>query len=707
MAEFLLEIGLEEVPARMLARAQTELGERVLELLRRERLLAADGAVQTFSTPRRLAVIVQAVEAKQPDAEEQLTGPAWAIAFKDNLPTPAAHAFAKKAGIDVHRLQPLATAKGEYASAIVSRPGRKATELLLEQLPREIAALGWPKPMYWRAGKPERFVRPVQWIVALQDEAVVPIEFAGVRAGSQSRGHRVLHGAEPVFITAPSHYREDLLAAKVMVDVEARRQVVRKALDRVTRTVAGARWREDEALVDTVTHLTEWPSVVLGGFDPAYLSLPEEVLVTVMRDHQKYFAVEDASGKLLPHFLCVLNTETSEQGEATIRHGNERVLRARFSDARFFWDFDQKTPMSDRVELLKSVLFHKDVGSYFDKAERTRLIANQLDGIARPNATAQQRKELDRAITLSKVDLTTELVKEFTELQGIVGALYVRFQRLEEGLNQQAVADAIYWQYMPASMSDPIPPTTEGRVLSLADRIGTIVDLFAAGLAPTGSKDPYALRRAANSVIKILALSKLPFSLSGLLRTATRDAGLTATVGLFLRERLSFYLREYCGLPADLVNAVLAVDADFIPDVQARGEAVREVRGSEDFIAISAAWKRSKNILKQAKEKGIEPFKSFELPLLKEEAEREFGAKLTELIPTVRKLCAEYNYVAALQAIATLRPSVDRFFEETMVMVEDPDLRGNRLALLKVALEQLGQIADFSELTSLLQESPA
>ncbi len=707
MAEFLLEIGLEEVPARMLECAQAELGERVIELLRRERLLVSEAAAQTFSSPRRLAVLVHGVEARQPDMDEQLTGPAWAIAFKDGAPTPAAHAFAKKAGLDVHQLQPLATAKGEYASATVARPGRAAADLLPELLPKEIAALSWPKPMYWRAGKPERFVRPVQWIVALLDEAVVPVEFAGVRAGNQSRGHRVLHGAEPVFVTGPASYKENLLAAKVMVDVETRRQAIRKALDRVTRTVAGARWREDEALVNMVTHLTEWPSVVLGSFDPAYLALPEEVLVTVMRDHQKYFAAEDERGKLLPHFLAVLNTETDARGEAVIRHGNERVLRARFSDAQFFWDFDQKIPLSDRVEMLKSVIFHKDVGSYFGKAERTRLIASQLYRTARPNATAQQRKELDRAVILAKVDLTTELVKEFTELQGIVGALYVRSQGLEKGMNEQAVADAVYWQYMPASMSDPIPPTTEGCVLSLADRIGTIVDLFSAGLAPTGSRDPYALRRAANGVIKILALGRIPISLVQVLRLATQDAGLLAKLSLFLKERLSFYLREYCELSADVVNAVLAVGAEYIPDVQARGEAVMEVRGSEDFLAISAAWKRSKNILQQAREKGIEPFKQFEMPLLIEEAERAFGVKLKELIPIVRKLCFEYNYVIALQEIATLRPYVDRFFEDTMVMVDNPELLGNRLALLKVTVEQLGQIADFSELTPLSQENPA
>ncbi|HEY3707303.1 MAG TPA: glycine--tRNA ligase subunit beta, partial [Terracidiphilus sp.] len=308
MPAFLLEIGLEEVPARMIASAEAELGRRATELLTRERLLDAAAKVTTYSTPRRLAVVIEGVLPSQADVEEQLTGPSWAVAFKDGAPTKAAEAFAKKAGVDVTALAKVTTTKGEYVGATVTRTGRTAAEILAADLPKEVLSIYWAKNMYWRAGKPERFVRPIRWIVALLDSAVIPLEVAGIAAGDTSRGHRVLHGAAPVAIASPIAYAETLRGAKVIVDVAERRQVIRKALDRVTRTVPGARWREDEPLVETVTHLTEWPSAILGTFEPEYLALPEEVLVTVMRDHQKYFAVEDANKKLAPHFLAVLNT---------------------------------------------------------------------------------------------------------------------------------------------------------------------------------------------------------------------------------------------------------------------------------------------------------------------------------------------------------------------------------------------------------------
>ena len=316
MADFLLEIGLEEVPARMIAGAEAELGRRVNELLTRERLLASGAKLTTYSTPRRLAVLVEGVLASQADTEEQLTGPSWKVAFKDGAPTAAAEAFARKAGVAVAALKKVTNAKGEYVGATVKRQGRAAAELLATELPREVAGIYWAKNMYWRAGKPERFVRPVRWVVALLDSAVVPLEIAGIAAGNASRGHRVLHGEAPVTLAKAADYAEALRKAFVVADVAERRQSIRKALDAATRTVPGARWREDEPLVETVVHLTEWPSVVLGDFEPEYLALPEEVLVTVMRDHQKYFAIEGTDGKLAPHFLAVLNTQVDDEGRA-------------------------------------------------------------------------------------------------------------------------------------------------------------------------------------------------------------------------------------------------------------------------------------------------------------------------------------------------------------------------------------------------------
>ena len=364
MAEFLLEIGLEEVPARMIAAAEAELQKRTLALLEREHLLQAGATSQSYSTPRRLAVLVRGVLARQPDLAEETTGPAVKIAFRDGVPTPAAEAFARKAGVSVSELRTVTTPKGEYLAASTVKKGRSAAEVLSSELPQEIGAIYWAKNMYWRRGKPERFVRPVLWLVCVLEQEAIALSFAGWAAGRVSYGHRVLSAdrsfspgsgafaassglitGEPVEIASPGSYAAQLQSVFVLADVEARKHRIRKALDASTRTVADARWREDHALVDSVTHLTEWPAVLLGSFDGEYLALPEEVLVTVMRDHQKYFAVERGDGRLAPHFLAVVNIELDPRNTPIIRQGNERVLRARFNDARFVWEIYQRLPL--------------------------------------------------------------------------------------------------------------------------------------------------------------------------------------------------------------------------------------------------------------------------------------------------------------------------------------------------------------------------
>ncbi|HUX45520.1 MAG TPA: glycine--tRNA ligase subunit beta [Terracidiphilus sp.] len=692
MANFLLEIGLEEVPARMIGGAEAELGRRVSDLLTRERLLTAEAKVTTYSTPRRLAVLVEGVLEGQADTEEKLTGPSWKVAFKDGAPTAAAEAFAKKAGVAVAALERVETAKGEYVGATVKRTGRAATELLAAELPKEVLGLYWAKNMYWRAGKPERFVRPVRWVVALLDAAVVPVEIAGIAAGNVSRGHRVLHGEAPVVIGAAKEYVEALRGARVVVDVAERRHRIRKALDAATRKVAGARWREDEPLVETVVHLTEWPAVILGEFEAEYLALPEEVLVTVMRDHQKYFAVEDENGKLAPYFLAVLNTETDEAGEAIIRHGNARVLRARFKDARFFWDFDQKTPLAERVESLKNVTFQKELGSYHWKTEQNLKVARALAAAAR-GGHAFDEAALLKAVELAKTDLTAELVKEFTELQGVIGGLYARAQG-----HGERVALAIYEQYTPASMEDDVPVSVEGQLLGLADRIQTITAMFGIGMAPTGSKDPFALRRAANAIVKILAESDLPLSLEDVRVAGESHSAADAHVAMFLFERLHFYLKDARGFAYDVVNAVLAAGADDVRDAMARAQALTAVRGSEDFTAISAAFKRMKNILKQAEEKGFAVGGAKGAKLA---AEAEALAKAARaLAPEVAELRQKRAYGEALAQIASLRPAVDTFFEKVMVLDPDEAVRGANLGLIDEVLRGFSGIADFSEMVT-------
>src|SRR5579862_65610 len=710
MPDFLLEIGCEEIPARMIDAASQELRERVASLLSRERLSA--GEVTHFDTPRRLAILASGIAASQADMVEQVTGPSVNVAYKEGQPTPAAHAFAKKAGVDVTQLEKVTTPKGEYLAAKITKKGRSTSEILAELLPKELAAIYWPKNMYWR--KPtERFVRPVRWLVAMLDGETIPLEFDGVRAGNLTRGHRFLSQGQVEIPSAGAAYIERLRAAKVLGRAE-REQQIRKALDAATRTIPGARWREDKALLDTVVNLTEFPSVVLGSFDSQFLALPQEVLVTVMRDHQKYFAIEDAGGKLLPHFLAVLNTDGDPQG--FIRHGNERVLRARFNDARFFWQTDQKISLLERLNLLRQVTFQKDLGSYYDKTQRVQRLCSWLSEIVKQSGIAVRPGVIHKAAALAKTDLTTELVKEFTELQGIVGGLYARAQELDKTLPKAtrfAIADAIYDQYKPESTEDEVPRSIEGATLSIGDKADTIAGMFLLGMVPSGSKDPFALRRQANGIVKIIAEKKLPFRLSELMRDARAgyqgveaetkfvdDSRFEQSVRIFFRERLEFYLKDVCGYEYDVVKAVLAADADDVVDVIARCEAVKNVLHMPEFQAIGAACKRIRNILRQAAEKGMKPAAGF-VPSPESAPEEKALAEFIETnAPKIEDYRSESRYSDALVLLSAARARVDAFFDKVMVMVENERVRSNRLALLGMLLKEFSTIADFSEIVA-------
>jgi glycyl-tRNA synthetase beta chain len=711
MPDFLLEIGTEEIPARMIADAQAELRRRVGELLERERLTAS-GELHLLDTPRRLSIQAPGIPAAQPDVTEQITGPAVAVAFRDGQPAPAAHAFAKKAGIQVTDLGRITTPKGEYLCAKVTKKGRAASDILAELLPKEIASIYWPKSMYWR--KPnERFVRPVRWLVAMIDDQVLSLEFGGVRAGRESRGHRILAQGEVSIRHAGPEYVEALRKAKVLGRPEREHQI-RKALDGAARTIPGARWREDKALLDTVVNLTEWPSAILGSFDPEFLELPEEVLVTVMRDHQKYFALEDSKGKLLPHFLAVLNTDGDPQG--LIRHGNERVLRARFNDARFFWQTDQKHSLRERVSWLKNVTFQKELGNYHQKTLRVQRLCSWVTENLRQAGVQVRPGVVHKAACLAKTDLTTELVKEFTELEGIVGGLYARVQVLDKGMpdaTRQLIAQTIYDQYKPESAEDSVPRTVEGAVLSICDKADTIAGMFALGFAPTGSKDPFALRRQANGIVRTIAEHKLPLGILNLFklgcetyRGSEAEKKFSPTLNyddairVFFRERLEFYLRDHLGFAYDVVNAVLAADADNIVDAAARAQAVAGVRGSADFESISIAFKRIKNILRQANETGKRIAAAMDPVGFREEAERALGGQIPVIAAKVNELRQKRNYSLALAEISRIRSAVDTFFDKVMVMVEDEGLRANRLALLQTLLKEFSTIADFSEIVA-------
>src|SRR5580700_4395029 len=710
MPDFLLEIGCEEIPARMIEAASRELRERVSALLSRERL--SGSAVEAFDSPRRLAVMAHGIAASQADVTEQISGPSVSVAYKDGQPTPAAHHFAKKAGVDVTQLKKVNTPKGEYLAANITKKGRSAGEILCEALPKELSKIYWPKNMYWQ--KPnERFVRPVRWLVAMLDSEAIPLEFDGIRAGKTSRGHRMLSQGDVTIPRAGSAYVDALRKAKVLGRGEREHQI-RKALDAATRTVPGARWREDKALLDTVVNLTEFPSVILGSFDPQFLALPAEVLVTVMRDHQKYFAVEDAEGKLLPHFLAVLNTDRDPQG--LIRHGNERVLRARFNDARFFWETDQKKSLLERLELLKNVTFQKDLGSYYDKTLRVQRLCSWLSEILKQSGMAVRPGVIHKAVCLAKTDLTTELVKEFTELQGIVGGLYARAQQLDASLPEStrlAIADAVYDHYKPESTEDEVPRSIEGAVLSVGDKADTLAGMFALGLVPSGSKDPFALRRQANAIVKVIAEKKLPLRLTAMMRDARTgyakseaekkfvdEATFDESARAFFRERLEFYLKDVCGYAYDVVKAVLGADAEDVVDALARAEAVKEVLHMPEFQAIGAACKRMRNILKQADEKGITMAAKFQ-PLPDSAQEEKALAAYVEVNgPKVGALQKDAKYHDALLLLSTARGPVDAFFDKVMVMVDDERVRANRFALLRTLLKEFSTIADFSEIVT-------
>jgi len=710
MPDFLLEIGCEEIPARMIDAAAEELRQRVSALLSRERLSVAE--VTHFDTPRRLAVMALDIAASQADVVEQVNGPSVSVAYKDGQPTPAAHAFAKKAGVDVAQLEKVTTPKGEYLAAKVTKKGRNAAEILAEGLPKEISTIYWPKNMYWQ--KPnERFVRPVRWLVAMLDGEIIPLELDGIRAGKASRGHRILSTGDVTISRAGAGYVDALRAAKVLSRAEREHQI-RKALDAATRTISGARWREDKPLLDTVVNLTEFPSAILGNFDPKFLALPEEVLVTVMRDHQKYFAVEDAAGRLAPHFLAVLNTDSDPQG--LIRHGNERVLRASFNDARFFWETDQKKSLLERLDSLKHVTFQKDLGSYFEKTQRVQRLCSWLSEILKHSEIAVRPGVIHKAACLSKTDLTTELVKEFTELQGIVGGLYARVQQLDPSLPEStrlAIADAIYDHYKPESTDDDVPRSIEGSLLSIGDKADTIAGMFALGLVPSGSKDPFALRRQANAIVKVIAEKKLPLRLGDLMRDARSgyqkseaekkfvdDAKFAESVAAFFRERLEFYLKDVCGYSYDVVKAVLAADAEDVVDAVQRAEAVKQVLDMPEFQAIGAACKRMRNILKQASEKGIAPLTKFEALPNSANEEKNLADYVEVNGPKVEALRKQKEYGEALKLLSTARVPVDAFFDKVMVMVEDSKLRANRLALLRTLLKEFSTIADFSEIVA-------
>ena len=637
----LFEIGTEEIPDWMIPDA--------LEQMRT--LFGTAEELQLDATPRRLVLRAQGLPERQPDREEYVSGPALAA------PAAAVEGFARKQGVSREQLE---QRDGKYG--FLRRTAGAETRVLLAQtLPELIGKINWPKSMYWTAKGAARFIRPIRWIVALLDDEIVPFEFAGVPSGAESSGHRRLGQAR--FPVTFDQFEQQLRDNGVILSADERRAKIERELPPGVQ--------QDSGLLQTLVYLTEYPAVVTGSFDPGFLTLPAEVLTTVMRFHQKYFSMNAENGGLAPRFATVMNTAGDPAG--LVRHGNERVLRARFNDARFFWDTDQRRTLDARVEDLKHVTFQAKLGSYYEKTQRVEGLVAVLGGDAHAL----------RAARLCKADLTTELVKEFTELQGVVGGLYARAQGEPE-----TVALAIYEHYKPVGMEDAIPATQAGRLLAIADKLDTLIGCFQVGLIPSGSKDPFALRRAAQGVVKILVEGDLSLPLRSYV---AQDGKLEE----FVLDRIRNYFRNYA---YDEVNAVLASGWDRLPDVRDRLTALKAVRPTADFEPLAASFKRIRNILKQA---GTTYATAPEPALMEAGPEQELYAAFSQ----VKSEIATLPHLPALERIATLRPAVDRFFDKVMVNVTDLNIRNNRLALLYAISTEFSKIADFSEIVTQSQET--
>ena len=698
--ELLFEIGCEEIPAGMLRKAEEELRTNIEKLLTAENLFEGV-SVETFSAPRRLVAWASGLLAKQADVEIEVTGPPKSVAYDSvGAPTRAALSFAEKQRVHVSDLYLVQTPKGDYLAAKQTKLGRTAEQILTAILPRAVHDLTWPRSMTWTGLEGARFIRPIRWVVAVLDGKPLKLTVAGIAAGRTTRGHRFL-GSSAIPVSSFRDYEKRLQENGVIVRPAHREEKIAKELE--ARAKRGSyRIHEDASLRKLVAYLNEYPTVIQGNFDPAFLSLPDEILVTVMRDHQKYFAVEKKNGELAPHFLAVINLD--KDGKGVIRAGHERVLRARFADAQFFWQSDQKCRLADYLPKLERVTYESRLGSYRDKVERIRAIARWLTeqwfnlGMLQAHVA-----EADRAAELAKCDLATEMVREFTELQGIVGGLYARAQG-----ESDEIADAVYDHYRPVGLDDPIPRNLTGCAVALADKLDSVVGCFAVGVIPTGSSDPYALRRAALGIVKIILEKKLPVSLSLAVGAAAKallthkpKRGVTPDQEIqifdFILDRAKFVFREREGFGYDEVSAVFRAGADDLVDAQKRLVALKAIRKSKNFEPLAVSFKRIRKILEKANVAAADA-RQVNPELFENAAERELHSAVRGAATKVQSLKRAGKYQEALDTIAGLRKVVDQFFDGVMVMAENETVRSNRLALLAELLREFTTVADFSEI---------
>jgi glycyl-tRNA synthetase beta chain len=684
MIDLLVEIGTEELPPKALKKLSDAFTDGIVAGLQEAGLQAAE--VLPYAAPRRLAVYLKGVPAQQEDQTIERKGPAVATAFdKEGKPSKAAEGFARSCGVAFADLQQVETDKGAWLVFRQQQKGQNTADLFPAIVEKSLAGLPIPKRMRWGSGTAE-FVRPVHWIVMLADAQVIDAEILGIKTGNQSRGHR-FHAPDNIAITTPADYAMQLGTAFVIARFEARRDMIKAKVEALAAELGGKAIMPED-LLDEVTALVEWPVPVAGRFEERFLDVPQEALISTMQDNQKYFALVDASGKLMPNFITIANIESSDVSQ--ISSGNERVIRPRFSDAEFFWNQDKKQTLESRREQLKKMVFQQKLGTLYDKSGRVAQLAAYI-----AQQLGADKTLAVRAAELGKCDLVTNMVFEFTELQGTMGRYYAQ----HDG-EPAEVATAMEEQYMPRFAGDELPSTATGRILALAERLDTLAGIFGIGQKPTGAKDPFALRRAALGVLRILIEQQLPLDLADLLDKAAD--GLTTQLGSkpdtqealdYILDRLKAYYQEQ-GIGAELVEAVASLKPTQPLDFDRRVKAVAAFRQLPAAESLAAANKRISNILKKVDN----PPQTIDAGLLQVDAEKALAADIHIQQGMVEPLFAAGDYEAALQSLAGLRMPVDRFFDDVMVMADDEALRNNRLALLNQMRGLFLRVADLSVL---------
>ncbi|MFW5451727.1 MAG: glycine--tRNA ligase subunit beta [Methylophagaceae bacterium] len=687
--DLLIELGTEELPPKALKKLIQSFEVGIQQGLEKAELNFS--SIQSYAAPRRMAVVVKDLQVRQQDRQVEKRGPAVAAAFDDEgHPTKAVQGFARSCGVEVDELEKMETDKGTWLVFKQQQKGAETSDLIADILQQSLQALPIPKRMRWGT-LPGEFVRPVHWLVLLFGDEVIPLDLLGVTSGRESHGHR-FHNPEEIYIQSAQSYVDQLeTEGHVLVDMRVRREAIHNQVLELARKLGGEAVINED-LLDEVTGLVEWPVALSGSYDKRFLELPAEALISSMEEHQKYFAIQNDSGELLPYFITICNIESRDP--AQVIAGNERVILPRLSDSAFFWDTDRKQPLADRLDKLKTIVFQNKLGSVFDKSTRVAklavVIADQIDG---------ESVLAERAALLAKCDLVTEMVGEFPDLQGIMGRYYAQL----DGEHDE-VSEALDEQYLPRFSGDKLPQTKTGQAVSLAEKLDTLVGLFGIGQPPTGVKDPFALRRAALGVLRIVIENKLDLDLAGLLQQAQQgfdgilvEQDVTAKVMSYFFDRLKGYALDQ-GYKADVFEAVLSVQPTRPFDFMQRLNAVAEFRQLEQAKSLAAGNKRIANILR--KNDAEDETSAINKALLQEDAEQALAAKLAEVTSAVQPLMNVADYTAVLRCLADMRETVDGFFDHVMVMADDDAVRNNRLALLNQTRALFLGVADIS----LLQE---